>query len=588
MHYNLKHKTKKLSCVQLSKCKHFFFVCEIHLSMMKASPKADVSPPATTKTATITSGKKMVQARLPFKTLSGAVPVLPAAAAPVEKIEMGATATVAEIIVATADKRKRKLSETPTVDDGIRPPKLNRYGSLTENDLLSSETLDSSVEFSIKSVSNESESKENVCVDNNDQIDDNIDPKELSNDEEADFISDNKTKTEPKAKKCLEMDDCKSNARKSKRIKDSNLITIKLPFVKKGKDAAKKAKKAQFQENDKLFDPVEMEMDDKEGSDEDDKAILSTENSKNTLLENSLILESKDSDKDNSNDISALNDSILSCKSVADDLTKTPVGQTLTPKQLQRRAESEKKLLEKQRAKEERERKLQEERELRQREKDEKERQKKKERDEKEEQRKKERDEKEEQRKREKEEREQKRLAEIEEREKKRQAEIEAKNEERRKKEEQKEEERKKKDEEKRLKEQAEQIKNRKTSEAFVKFFVPKKTDAKADTDANVNDDSVQIQNFMSFQVKDDMKVAPVTRRTLTPTVRTQLENNLCSIAVNTENLYLAQLKNGTHIPHQTGKTWLLDDDTESAEDELYIMGKLSQIVYEMSFYIFV
>lgn len=292
---------------------------------------------------------------------------------------------------------------------------------------------------------------------------------------------------------------------------------------------------------------------------------------------------SDETDEEGRNDVTAesnaLNESINS--SAADDrLTRTPAGDKgITSKQAARRAESEKKLLEKQRAKEDRERE-------RQREKDERELQKKKEREAKEEQRKREKEAKEQKRLAELEEKEKKRQAEIEEKEKKRLADIEAKNEERRRKEEQKdeerrkreelkEEERKRREEEKRQREEAEVNKNRKTAAAFAKFFVPKKADTKAaDFEMADKDVPVQVQQFMSFQIKGDMKVAPITRSHLSQQQRTELESGLLS-NVDKRNLYLNELKTAKHVAQQQGKTWSsIDEEAQSElEDEIFLLG---------------
>lgn len=268
---------------------------------------------------------------------------------------------------------------------------------------------------------------------------------------------------------------------------------------------------------------------------------------------------------------------------VDDSAIHTPTSDKgLTPKQAARRAESEKKLLEKQRAKEERERE-------RQREKEERELQKKLEKEAKEEQRKREKEAKDQKRLAEIEEKEKKRQADIEEREKKRQAEIEAKNEERRKKEEQREEERRKREEqkeeerkrredEKRQREEAEVNKNRKTAEAFAKFFVPKKGGAKAITAESADKDvPAQLQPFMSFQVKGDMKVAAVTRRQLSQQQRTNLESALFT-NVDKAGLYLTELKKGERVAQRSGKTWSsIDEGAQSeVEDEVFFVGKYS------------
>lgn len=610
---------------------------------MKSSPNVEISP-ATDANATKTlntSGKKLVQARLPFKTLSDA-----AAAKSLES-------TTAE------NNRKRKLSATPTVDDGLRAPKCHRKENIVKNDsnvqkddLLTSETLDSSVEFSLTEVENNRNKNNKPDTNSNDcrasvpiKQDANINKKnddsekesfvecELLNGEADDNVIEDdementqSPKSAPKAKKCLDMSEDSKSIRKSKRSKDSNLIMIRLPLSRKAKEA-KKSKK------DEAHDKSDISLKDVESSDNneisDSEKNVETEKfdsnksffTNQTVNLNDSILTNEDAEDENDDkdstiktngkekagtsgvkEVSSFNESIASSSSSTatneHDKTRTPVGQKLTPKQLQRKAESEKKLLEKQRAKEERDRKAQEAKELRQKEKEEKEEQKKKEREEKEEQKRREREEKEEQRKREKEEREMKRQAEIDEREKKRLQEIEAKNEERRKKEEQKEEERRKreeqkeeerkkreeqkeeerlkKEEEKRQKDEAEKNKMRKTAEAFAKFFLPKKVDAKMDVDTveNINSND-QAQKFMSFAVKGNMKLAPIKRRTLTTAERGALDNLLFSNA-GKPNLYLNSLKEGKHVPGKSGKTWNGEDEESSSEDDdIYIIGKL-------------
>lgn len=191
----------------------------------------------TTKTTpTSVNGKKLVQARLPFKTMGDASTVEPT--------------TAATAAVTIAEKRKRKLSKTEAADDAERAPKLNRIdGHLVVGDLLSTEILDESVEYTItdrKSIGKsevklmKSESKENL--DNNERkraVDADDDVLELD-DSSADALSDDIDVKEPKAKKCLDMN---SDARRSKRINDEKLITIKLPMTKKVKETAKKSKK---------------------------------------------------------------------------------------------------------------------------------------------------------------------------------------------------------------------------------------------------------------------------------------------------------------------------------------------------------
>lgn len=122
----------------------------------------------------------------------------------------------------------------------------------------------------------------------------------------------------------------------------------------------------------------------------------------------------------------------------------------------------------------------------------------------------------------------------------------------------------------------AEQSKIRKTSEAFVKFFVPKKGDGKATEDSTEEkylSEQTQ-QHFMSFQVKEGMRMAPVMRRLLNDEERSNLEKIIADKPTATE-LYLSQLKNNKIIPRKFERT-LQDDEDEkcSNDDDLFVIGK--------------
>lgn len=270
---------------------------------------------------------------------------------------------------------------------------------------------------------------------------------------------------------------------------------------------------------------------------------------------------------------------------------KTPAPKTfdstsLTPKQLQKRLDSETKRLAKEKAKEERERKIQEAKDDRERKlqeakeererkiqeaKEERERklqeekeQRQKERDEKERQRKKERDDKEEQKRKEREDKEEQRRKEKDEREKKKQAEIDAKNEEKR-----------QKEEEKVAKEEAELKKKRKEAEAFTKFFAKKSNKSAESCKMDVDDD--EVMNFMPFRVKPDMRLAPTVRRTLSPTSRTNFDDQLNSAQnFSSTALYIQSLRNGCHVSEKQGKTWPIVDNNE----DLMIVGLYISVCY--------
>uniref|UniRef100_A0A1A9WVU9 Uncharacterized protein n=1 Tax=Glossina brevipalpis TaxID=37001 RepID=A0A1A9WVU9_9MUSC len=184
----------------------------------------------------------------------------------------------------------------------------------------------------------------------------------------------------------------------------------------------------------------------------------------------------------------------------------------LTPKQ--------KKLIERRRKiREEKERKLQDEKKRKQEQKDEKEQKKRKEREEKEEQKRKERDE----------------------RERKRLVEIDAKNEEKRKRNKAKEEELRKREEERKRKEQEKEeaeLKKKKAAEAFTKFFLPKTSiDNAATTSICSANDNVKILAFQPFQIKGDMKMAPIVRNILSAESRQTLD------ALQTRKEYLPEIR---------------------------------------------
>uniref|UniRef100_A0A1S4GBK2 Uncharacterized protein n=1 Tax=Anopheles gambiae TaxID=7165 RepID=A0A1S4GBK2_ANOGA len=267
----------------------------------------------------------------------------------------------------------------------------------------------------------------------------------------------------------------------------------------------------------------------------------------------------------------------------------------LTPKQIARRQEYEKRQAIKQKEKEEKLRKLQQEKDekarekeeqerLRRKEREEKEEQKRKEREEKEELRRRDREEREEQKRKEREEKEEHKRKEREEKERKRLVEIEQKNEERRlkeeerrKKEEQKEEERKRKEEEK----EAEEKRKQKVAQAFTSFFVKKPINGggvKASDDENSVESCfggitsttttiMERQRFMPFCIKGDMRLAPTVRRVLDDVQRDALERVFYITddgqAMDRTNLYLEKLKSKSHKPLKTDRTWNVEDEEE-------------------------
>lgn len=122
---------------------------------------------------------------------------------------------------------------------------------------------------------------------------------------------------------------------------------------------------------------------------------------------------------------------------------------------------------------------------------------------------------------------------------------------------------------------EAEQNKNRKEAQAFAKFFVAKKVENKSEPNEHgeqLNCDQMP-STFMSFQVKDDMKIAPIIRRTLNSDERSSFEH-LLSSDIPKDDLYLSQLKRNIFSPRNYPRTWPDDEDEKVSNDDLFVIGK--------------
>lgn len=134
-----------------------------------------------------------------------------------------------------------------------------------------------------------------------------------------------------------------------------------------------------------------------------------------------------------------------------------------------------------------------------------------------------------------------------------------AKEEDRKKREEAKEEEKRKKEEE-RL--EAER-KKQKAASNFASFFTPKKPEAKVVEEKT----PVRISNFMPFQVKVDMRLAPVCRRSLNDSEKRHFEVVCIDKIKGTERLYVEEIK--SRETRKSGKTWPSDSN-----DDVTAIGK--------------
>lgn len=140
------------------------------------------------------------------------------------------------------------------------------------------------------------------------------------------------------------------------------------------------------------------------------------------------------------------------------------------------------------------------------------------------------------------------------------QKEKQAKEEERRKREEAKEEERKKKEEEKLEAER----KKQKAASNFTSFFVAKKQEKSVDEES-----TTEVKNFMPFEVKADMKVAPVCRRTLNEQEKSSLDEKYNEGITQLSNLYINELKHKRYVPRKSFQTWPFE-----AKDDVILLGK--------------
>ncbi|KAB7501559.1 Chromatin assembly factor 1 subunit A-B, partial [Armadillidium nasatum] len=139
--------------------------------------------------------------------------------------------------------------------------------------------------------------------------------------------------------------------------------------------------------------------------------------------------------------------------------------------------------------------------------------------------------------------------------------------EERLKREEKKEEERLKKEEEKQkreeklLAEEEEREKQKKLKAKFAQFFVPKKVDSQNQQKESENSSS---DNFVHFQVKENMKIAPVVRRSLSQKDKLKLEGVLQTPLK--EINYLQEIKEGGYLKGKSCKTFPPVDKLEDDE----------------------
>lgn len=229
----------------------------------------------------------------------------------------------------------------------------------------------------------------------------------------------------------------------------------------------------------------------------------------------------------------------------------------LTPKQLEKKQENARKKEEKLKLKMEKDKKREEEKANRRKEREEKQKEKEE----------KERIEKE-QKKKEKELKELKKQMEIEQKQKEKEA---------------KEEERRKREEEKKRKEEEKleiERKKQKAASNFASFFVSKKQEVKSEEDS-----IIKVKNFMPFEIKADMRIAPICRRILTEQEKSILDRKY-NLDMQKSELYLEDIKKRKIIPGTSFKTWpieakddiiILDEDNDGSSNIIHDTHKLEK-----------
>lgn len=106
--------------------------------------------------------------------------------------------------------------------------------------------------------------------------------------------------------------------------------------------------------------------------------------------------------------------------------------------------------------------------------------------------------------------------------------------------------------------------KKQKAASNFVSFFVSKKQEVKLEEEG-----VIEVKNFMPFEVKADMRIAPICRRILTEEEKSLLDRK-CNLDVQKSELYLEDIKKGRIIPRTSSKTWPL----EAKDEDIIILGK--------------
>jgi len=108
--------------------------------------------------------------------------------------------------------------------------------------------------------------------------------------------------------------------------------------------------------------------------------------------------------------------------------------------------------------------------------------------------------------------------------------------------------------------------KKQKAASNFASFFVSKKHEVKQMEEENVD----EAKNFMPFEVKTDMKIAPICRRTLNEREKLLLHEK-CNTGMQRSELYLEDIRKNRIVPRTSSKTWPF----ETKDDDVIPLGKM-------------
>lgn len=94
-----------------------------------------------------------------------------------------------------------------------------------------------------------------------------------------------------------------------------------------------------------------------------------------------------------------------------------------------------------------------------------------------------------------------------------------------------------------------------------------------ASKDSAISADSIGKSNFMPFQVRERMQVAPCVRRILSKSQLVTFENKFNTLLPRAE-LYLEGLKNKFYVPGKSEKASSIEEKPEYENDVIFV-GKL-------------